>query len=240
MRALAAAAWLVATAALGADSISISAFSAAPAGSTLPKGWSRVSLPYGNHSDVRIVADEGAHVLRVKSDHAFGSVAYPMTADSARTPILSWRWKVDRVVESARLERKDGEDFAARVYVSFEYPEDRLSFGTRTKLAVARTFYGFVPSAAICYVWDNRHPQGMSLWSPHFDHVRVVVLQSGAANAGKWVEEHRDVEADFRAAFKDWKGPVPHVNGLVAGNDTDQTGESATAWFGDFHLGAKP
>jgi DUF3047 family protein len=240
MRALAAAAWFAASLALAADSVAIPAFSTASPGNALPGGWGRVSLPYGKHSDIRIVADEGASVLRVHSEHSFGSVAHTMAADAARTPILTWRWKIDRVVAGARLERKSGEDFAARVYVSFDYPEDRLPFTTRAKLALARTFYDFVPSAAICYVWDNSHPPGTAAWSPHFDHVRMVVLESGAANAGKWMPERRDVEADFRAAFTDWRGPVPRVNGVVAGNDTDQTGESATAWFGDFRLGAKP
>jgi hypothetical protein len=30
------------------------------------------------------------------------------------------------------------------------------------------------------------------------------------------------------------------VTGIAAGNDTDQTGEAVTAWFGDFTLGARP
>jgi hypothetical protein len=32
---------------------------------------------------------------------------------------------------------------------------------------------------------------------------------------------------------------VPRVTGIAIGNDTDQTGESATAWFGDFRLEAR-
>lgn len=218
----------------------IAPFSAAPPGTALPTGWFPVSLPYGHQSEIRIVPETGGNVLRVHSAHAFGSVAHRLWADPAATPAISWRWKVDHVVQGAELERKGHEDFAARLYVSFDYPEEMLSFGTRAKLAVARSFYDFVPSAAICYVWDNRHAAGTSAWSPHFDHVRVVVLESGDAKAGQWVEEHRDIEADFRAAFPGWKGRVPQVNGIIVGNDTDQTGEEATAWFGDLHLAARP
>jgi hypothetical protein len=29
------------------------------------------------------------------------------------------------------------------------------------------------------------------------------------------------------------------VSGIAAGNDTDQTGESVTAWFGDISLGPR-
>ena len=218
----------------------VAPFSGAPPGTALPAGWFPVSLPYGAHSEVRIVADDGGNVLRVRSKRSFGSVAHRTSVDPVATPTLSWRWKVDRVVQGAQLERKSEEDFAARLYVSFDYPEEKLPFSTRAKLAIARSFYDFVPSAALCYVWDNRHAPGTAAWSPHFDHVRVVVLESGNARAGQWIDERRDIEADFRAAFRDWKGPLPRVNGIIVGNDTDQTGEEATAWFGDLHLAARP
>ncbi|HXF77977.1 MAG TPA: DUF3047 domain-containing protein [Usitatibacter sp.] len=228
-----------ALAALAAGDASIPPFSTAEPGAALPAGWFPIALPYGKHSEIGVVREEGGNALRVRSIHAFGSVAHRMSVDPAAVPRLSWRWKVDRVVEGARLERKGKEDFAARVYVSFEYPEEMLSFGTRAKLAIARTFFDFVPSAALCYVWDNRHAIGTGAWSPHFDHVRVVVLESGNAKAGQWIGEARDIEADFRAAFPAWKGPLPRVNGLIVGNDTDQTAEEATAWFGDLRLAAR-
>jgi hypothetical protein len=231
---------LVAAVAIAAGEAAIPPFSTAARGSSLPAGWFTIALPYGKRSEIGVVPETGGNVLRVRSLHAFGSVAHRMSVDPASVPRLSWRWKVDRVVEGARLDRKGTEDFAARVYVSFDYPEEMLSFGTRAKLAIARTFFDFVPSAAICYVWDNRHAPGTAVWSPHFDHVRVMVLESGNAKAGQWIGEERDIERDFRAAFPAWKGRLPRMNALIAGNDTDQTGESATAWFGDFHLEARP
>lgn len=239
-RAAALAVAFAAIAAVAAGDAAITPFSGAAPGMELPAGWVPITLPYGTHSEIRIVPDPGGSVLRVRSSDSFGSAAHRMSVDPASSPRLSWRWKVDRVVEGARLERKGAEDFAARVYVSYDYPEGLLSFGTRAKLAIARAFYGFVPSAAICYVWDNRHAPGTAAWSPYFDHVRVVVLESGNTRAGQWIDEERDIEADFRAAFPAWKGAVPRVNGLIAGNDTDQTGEEATAWFGDFRLAGRP
>ena len=87
----------------------------------------------------------------------------------------------------------------------------------------------------------NSHAVGAASWSPHMGHVRVVVLQSGNARAGQWTEERRDLEADFVAAFgSQWASRVPRIVAVVAGNDTDQTGESATVRFGDFHLGPRP
>jgi hypothetical protein len=235
---------LAAAAALAAaaPAIDIPTFSSAQPGDHLPPGWRPVTIPNRRPAQFSLVQDSGTTVLRVRSENAFGSAAHDLSVDPARAPILSWRWKIDRVVDGARLDRKEGEDFAARVYVSYDYPVEMLPFITRAKLRIARAFFGDVPAAAICYVWDNKHAPGTSLWSPHFDHVRVIVLESGNARAGEWVEERRDVEADFRAAFAErWKKPeVPRIAAIIAGNDTDQTGEKATAWFGDFHLGARP
>jgi hypothetical protein len=223
----------------GADA-AIPRFSAAAPGA-LPAGWEAVTIPYRRAAEIALVRDQERTVLRVHSDDAFGSAAHRFRADPTRSPILSWRWKIDRVVQSANLEEKDREDFAARVYVSFDVPLEELPLVTRTKLRIARAFFGEVPAAALCYVWDNRHAPETSTWSPHYGHVRVVVLRSGSALAGQWVEERRDVDADFRAAFADHhRGPTPAIAAVIAGNDTDQTHESVTAWFGDFVLGKRP
>ncbi|HUL95645.1 MAG TPA: DUF3047 domain-containing protein [Usitatibacter sp.] len=226
---------------LAADEAAIPPFSTATPGERMPAGWSTITLPYGPKPQFRAVREGDATVVRVATTDSFGMVSHVMSADPKRTPLLAWRWKIDRVVDKARLEAKDREDFAARVYVAFDYPESQLPLSERTKLAAARAFYPFVPAAAICYVWDNTHSPGTAAWSPHMGHVRVVVVESGAARAGQWIEEQRDVEADFVAAFgRQWTGRVPRVVAVVAGNDTDQTEESATVWFGDFRLGARP
>ena len=205
-------------------------FSTAAPGAALPGGWREASLPHRRAAEVRIVEDEGRAVVRVKSDAAFGTAA--ITFDM-QAPVLSWRWKIDHVVEAAQLGTKKGDDFAARVYVSFEIPPEQLTFAERTRLGLTRLIYGDVPSAAICYVWDNRAAKGTSIWSPHAERVRIIVLESGNAQAGRWVEERRDIAADFRAAFG---RAAPRMTGIAAGNDTDQTGESVTAWFGDFRV----
>jgi hypothetical protein len=117
---------------------------------------------------------------------------------------------------------------------------ESLSLGARMKALVARAIWGEkLPTAALCYVWDNRHPPGTRAWNPYTDRVRTVVLRSG--RPGAWAAESRDLEADFREAFgSQWPGPVPRVTGIAAGNDTDQTGEAVTAWFGDFRLERRP
>lgn len=212
-------------------------FSLATPGAALPAGWRPLSLPRVPAPEVALVEDGGVTVLRVRAAAAAGTVAHDLDADPAA--VLAWRWKVDRVVGGADLASKGGDDFAARVYVFFDVPVEALPLGARMKALVARAVWGErLPTAAICYVWDNRHAPGTSVWNPYTDRVRTVVLRSGAP--GAWAAEARDLAADFRAAFgAQWAGPVPRVTGIAAGNDTDQTGESVTAWFGDFRLEAR-
>ena len=64
----------------------------------------------------------------------------------------------------------------------------------------------------------------------------MIVLQSGAANANKWLSESRDVAADFREAFG---VDAPAVTGIAIGNDTDNTLERVTTWYGDVTLKTK-
>lgn len=217
--------------------VPIPKFSSAEVGSALPAGWEKVELPYGGKSEFHIVADGKTRALQLRSAGSFGSAAHRLSVDTSNAPLVRWRWKIDHALQKANLETKAGEDFAARLYVSFDFPAEELPAGERMKLSLAGANGGFVPAAAICYVWDNSHAVGTSAWSPYFSHVRVIVLQSGKDRVGQWAEETRDVEADFLAAFGDkWKGKIPKITGVVAGNDTDQTGESVTAWFGDIHL----
>ena len=177
-------------------------------------------------------------MLRVDSAGSAGSIGLPLTTvTGAASALLEWRWKINRVLDKANMAAKASDDFAARVYVFFDVPMESLSFVDRTKLRLARMVAGpDVPTAAICYVWDNTHPAGHTQWSPYTNRVRMIVLQSGAANVDKWMTESRDVVADFRAAF-DLNAPA--VTGVAVGNDTDNTNERVSTWYGDVTLRAR-
>ena len=229
-----AAALLVALGASAAETpnASVPPFSSAAAGGALPGPWRAMALPRRRAAQVGLVEESGATVLRVRAEDAFGTAAITLDRDAG---IVSWRWKVDRVLDASRLGTKEGDDFAARVYVSFDIPLDELTLAERARLEFARLLYGDVPAAAICYVWDNRAAKGTALWSPWAERVRIVVLRN-AGDAGRWVEERRDVAADFREAFS---RPAARMSGIAAGSDTDQTHETVTSWFGDFRIDPK-
>ena len=212
-------------------------FSSLPPGHDLPKEFRIVTLPNVAHNRFALVTDEGKTVLRVASTNSAGSVALPITAAGAGkggTTVLEWRWKVDRILEKADMEDKLGDDHAARVYVFFDVPLESLSFVERSKIRIARMVAGAdVPTAALCYVWDNKHRIGYAAWSPYTSRMRKIVLQSGAEHVGQWMVESRNVAADFREAFG---FDAPAVTGVAVGNDSDNTDARVTTWFGDIVL----
>ncbi|QSA96327.1 DUF3047 domain-containing protein [Methylococcus sp. EFPC2] len=214
-------------------------FSTATPGEHLPAGWAVTTVAKIPRATVYdLVRDGEDTVLRATADASAASATHKLDVDPKTSPWLSWRWKVSRVLDKADLASKAGDDYAARVYVFFDYDIGRLPFLERSKIALARLVYGTdLPAATLCYVWDNRYPVGTRTWSAYTDRVRMIVLESGAAKVGQWVRESRDVAADFRAAFGD---EPPSISGVALATDTDNTGERAVSYFGDVEFQPSP
>ncbi len=177
---------------------------------------------------------DGVVAIEAKARKSMALLGRTVTVNLKKTPILCWQWRIDAPVASADMTRKSGDDYAARVYLTFAVSPDQLSFGTRTKLRLARSIYGGqVPDAALNYIWDNRHPIGTVQDNAYTDRARMLVLRSGTGQAGIWVQERRNILADFRRAFGEIGG---ELRGLAIASDTDNTGEEAHAGFADFRF----
>ncbi|MFN0038327.1 MAG: DUF3047 domain-containing protein [Burkholderiales bacterium] len=210
-------------------------FSTASPGEVLPAPWRFSAVPkVKKHTRYSLVEDAGITVLRAEANASMASLTHALKIDPNVLPVINWRWKIDNLVDKSDPTSKDRDDFPARIYVLFDYDIRKLSFGTRTKIQMGRALYGAdIPVAALCYVWDARLARDTSMWSAYTDRVRVIVAESGAANVGRWVELQRNVREDFRAAFGE---DPPPISGIAIATDTDNTGESVVAWYGDIRF----
>lgn len=210
----------------------IPSFSAALPGEALPVGWRDAFLSRtARRTRYRIVDDAGTSVLQADSDRAMSGVSHTVRAVPLPGLRLSWRWRISGAPQGARFGDRDRDDFAARVYVFFDYDLSRLPWLERAKVRVVRSLYGeAVPAAALCYVWDPDSARDVAAWSPYTDRVRVIVATSGAPTSGGWVAVSRDIVRDYLAAFGE---PVPPITGVALATDTDNTGSRVTAWYGD-------
>jgi len=66
--------------------------------------------------------------------------------------------------------------------------------------------------------------------NPYSDRSMMVVVESGEKNLNRWLTEKRNIYEDYRYVFKD---EPPMISGVAIMTDTDNTGESATAYYGD-------
>jgi len=222
------------TSTLVASASTIGTFSSMSIGDSFADGWTVTTLKDVNPTRFDLVNDGGNVVVRATADNAAASLARTLRRELSVEPSLSWRWRIDRVVEKSDIKTKQGDDFAARLYVFFDFPLDRLSLVERTKLRLARWWYGdHVPAAALCYVWANGEPPGTTTWNAYTSRARMIVLRNADSGVGDWAIEKRDLAVDFRNAFGD---VPPVVTGIAIAADTDQTGESVIAWFGDIEL----
>ena len=177
---------------------------------------------------------DGVLAIEANAERSMALLARPVEIDWNRTPVLCWRWRVDAPLVKADMASKAGDDYAARVYVSFALPPEEMGFILRSQLKLARAIWGdAVPDAAINYVWDNRYPIGTLKPNAYTERTRMIVAESGDDKAGRWVVARHDVRQDFIAEFG---LPQAHLIQLAVASDTDNTGETAHAGFADFHF----
>jgi hypothetical protein len=141
-----------------------------------------------------------------------------MQVDLAATPYLHWRWKVDNVFSGNDERRRAGDDYPARVYVVFS--GGLLFWRTR----------------AINYVWSSHQPPGTAWPNAYTGNARMIAVESGSEHLGQWRQARRDVRADYRRLFGEEPG---RVDAVALMTDTDDTGATATAWYGDIWFAAE-
>ena len=155
---------------------------------------------------------DGRTVVRATSHGTASGLYLRRRIDLDETPILRWTWRVDATLGTIDERTRAGDDYSARVYVIRSHPV----FLWRTR--------------AVNYVWASTRSPGETWPNAFTDASRHVAVRSGDTQAGRWVAERRDVRADFRKLFAE---SVRHVDAVAIMTDTDNTGASAVAYYGD-------
>jgi hypothetical protein len=204
---------VAAAAALAADSVVVEDWRAQPLGTRgMPPPWQKQR--WGSPAyDFTIAEDGGQRVLHMKSANDSSTISLELKGKVSLedTPLLQWSWKVVRLPQGADLRRKETDDQAAQVYVTWpRFPEA-------------------VRSRVIGYVWDTSAPVGLTVKSQKTGTVTYVVVRSGPADLGKWLLEQRNVRDDYRRIF----GEEPEAPGVVSvAIDSDDVKGTAEAFVG--------
>ena len=221
------------------DQIVVAAFSEATPGASIPAGFDTLSLdddgPPTRYTVVRSGDRRGGTpVVKAVAKNAATGLVKRRRVDLSEYPVLTWRWKVDHVLDGGDATKKSGADYPARIYVTFDYDPSKLGFFERMKYRSLRAMgYDDVPLRALNYVWASQTPVGRIVPNPYTDWIMTVPVESGCAHCGTWRTARRNVGADYRAAFGE---EPPPVSGVAILTDTDHTGERAVAYYGDIRF----
>ena len=157
-------------------------------------------------------------VLRARAVASASALYREVAVDLSETPCLSWQWRIRGIYADNRAERrKEGDDYAARVYVIFD------------------TGWGWWNRHAVNYVWSSYQPVGSRWRNAYTDKARMIAVASGEPSEQAWQLRTRHVIDDYQRLFGADPPPVEAVAIMTDADDLDRSGQ---AWYKDLRFHA--
>ena len=210
LRAIAAIVLLLLSITVPADTLPIGQFSAGELG-----GWEEKSF-VGN-TRYEIVDTPRGKALQATARASASGLFRKQRIDLSRTPYLHWSWRVDETFHGNDERSKAGDDYPARIYVVVEGG----LFFWRTR--------------ALSYVWSSHQPVGTSWPNAYTGNAMMIAVRS-AGDTGRWQHERRNVRQDLRRLFGE---DIDHIHAVAVMTDTDNTGQTASALYGDIYFASE-
>ena len=212
--------------------IEVGKFSAESIGNVLPSHWKPLTFKkIERHTAYTLVEDNSTVVVRAEAEASASGLTREIKINPKEYPIMQWQWKVSNILKKGNVYQKDGDDYPARIYITFEYDSSKLGFFEKVKYEAVRLLYGqYPPLGAINYIWESKAPIGTMVPNPYTDRVKMIVVESGEEKLNQWVREERNVFEDYKKAFGE---EPPMISGVAIMTDTDNTGEKTISYYGD-------
>jgi hypothetical protein len=214
------------------NSLEVGMFSEAKEGGDFPPGWKPlVFKKIEKHTTYELVNDSGKIVIKAESESSSSGLIKKIRINPEKYPVVSWRWKATKIYQKGDITQKKGDDYPARLYITFEYDPAKLPFSQRVKYNIAKILYGeYPPLRAINYIWEGKETEGTMVPNSYTDRVIMIVVESGKTRLNTWVNEERNILEDYQKAFGE---APPFISGVAIMTDTDNTKDSATTYYGD-------
>ena len=181
------------------------------------KGWE--SKVFSGQTQYKIKQQGNLKSLSATATKSASGLGVKKRIDLTKTPILNWTWRIDKALPPLNEKTKAGDDYAARLYVII----DGGLFIWKTR--------------ALNYVWSSTPSKGTK-WNNAFAprNAKMLAVRDSRDGPGQWVTEKQNVAEDFKNLY----GFVPRfIDGVALMTDTDNSGGSAAASYGDIFFSAK-
>ncbi|MGX9418219.1 DUF3047 domain-containing protein [Vibrio sp. WJH972] len=194
-------------------------------GDTKVDEWQTKS--FVSETQYSLVEKDHETVLKAQSKASASGIIFEEKIDLLETPYINWRWLVEKKLGQINETSKEGDDFAARVYVVID----------------GGVF--FWNTIALSYVWSSNQRQGTAWDNPFAGKaVKMMATQGKQAQQNKWISEKHNVYEDLISQFGDL-GSEPanlkkyrYIDATVIMTDTDNSGGEAIAYYGDIEFTA--
>ena len=178
----------------------------------VPPGWQKQNWGSPKY-DFSVESESPGRVLHLRSEDDSSTISKELTVDVKQYPILQWRWKVVALPKGGHARRKETDDEAAQLYVTFP------------------RFPSAVRSRTIAYIWDSTAPAGDVFPSQKVGTVTFVVVRSGDADLARWLTETRNVFDDYKKIYGE--EPAEAVGAVSISINSQNTHSRAESYFGE-------
>jgi len=178
-------------------------------------GWKEKS--FSGNTDYALKEQHGNYFLEATANKSASALYKRISVDLNKTPYLNWSWSITEGLPPQKEQTKEGDDYAARVYVI-------------VKLGAFpwQTF-------ALNYVWSSNTQKSNAWPNAYLKNAIMIPKRSKVDPHGEWIHEKVNVREDLKRHLgKD----IKKVNGVAVMTDTDNSEEIAIGMYGDIFFSA--
>ena len=186
----------------------------------LPTGWeinatkwgvNKTSFELKNRKEEKKTSVDIIGVLKIFSDEATGALFCEpyRNVDLKKTPILRWRWRVDKFPKGGDGRKDDRDDQAIAIYIGAS---------------------DWMIKKSISYRWETETPKGLAgeiSYGGGAVKVKWFCLRNRESGEDKWIIEERNIAKDFKKAF----GFIPKEFVLSIGANSQNTKSESLAYI---------
>lgn len=175
------------------------------------EGWQE--KVFANKTSYQLVKQEENIVLQAKSNASASGLFKEVNIDLTTHPFLNWKWKVEKGHPPLAERTKEGDDYAARIYV------------------VTKGGLLFWKTKAVEYIWSSSEKKGAT-WPNAFakKHDIILTVRSPEDKKQVWYQEKRNVYEDFKKSYGE---EIKNIQVIAIMTDSDNSRGSAQASYGD-------
>ena len=185
-----------------------------------PVGWKThkgICREIKNRIMPKIMEMEGKKMLYVNARDNGSILFKPVGLNPKEYPLLSWKWKISNILPESREKEVGGDDYPAAVCVVYG----------KTFLSIPYWY------RILIYVYGNNLAVGERFENPCEVRARMITVQSGGKDAGKWLSYKVNHYQDYIKVFGE---EPPRIIYVGIQTNADRTHGKVEAWYSDIFL----